>query len=397
MEGNYFSALIPISIIVMIYALQNFCPLLPGGFWSSYALPALLWGGLACLILKMPAGRAAAKRRFQNLFRWLALMCALAGTAAAYAAGLLKGFGKSPYDLSCKGILINICYLGATLAGMELSRAWFLNVLFRRRPVLGVALTALGFTFFGFTLNRMLAVSGGLETAIFIGGTFLPSFSINVLTSYLAFWGGALPAVIYRGTLLASHWLLPLLPDLDWITEALVGTFAPAFGLVLTHQLFVGESLGARRKSSTEGSPMGWIASSIICVLIIWFSLGVFSYFPAAIVSGSMSPQIEMGDMVIVKKMSAGAIRVGDVIMFREEQIRITHRVVEIGKDEKGGQFFWTKGDANKNRDLLPVLPEQIVGTVVQIIPKAGWVTIWTRSRSGERSGTAEGRNLACC
>lgn len=377
------SALIPISIIVMIYALQNFCPWLPGGFWSSYALPALLWGGLAWLILKMPAGRAAARRRFQNLFRWLALMCALAGIIAAYAAGLLKGFGKSPYDLGCRGIIVNICYLGATLSGMELSRAWLLNRLFRRRPLQGVILTALGFTFFGFTLNRMMAINGGLEAAMFIGGTFLPAFFVNVLASYLAFWGGALPAVIYRGTLLASHWFLPLLPDLDWVTEALVGTFVPAFGLVLTHQLFIGESPGARRKSSTEGSPMGWFASSVISVLIIWFSLGVFSYFPAAIISGSMSPQIEMGDVVIVKRGPAEAIVVGDVIMYEEEQIRITHRVVEIGKGEKGGQLFWTKGDANKNRDLLPVLPEQVVGTVVQTIPKAGWITIWTRGRSG--------------
>jgi signal peptidase len=119
------------------------------------------------------------------------------------------------------------------------------------------------------------------------------------------------------------------------------------------------------------------------CVLIIWFSVGVFSYFPTAIVSGSMSPEIGVGDVVIVKREPAGAIEVGDVIQFRDGDLRIAHRVVEIGEDEAGGKVFWTKGDANKNRDADPVLPEQVIGRVVYKIPKVGWVTIWARSRGG--------------
>ncbi|NLA12499.1 MAG: signal peptidase I [Firmicutes bacterium] len=381
--GEFRRALILISIIGLIYSLQNFRPgWVPEGFWGSYGLPALLWGGLALVVLRSPPRRAAAKRKLRNFFRWLALICALAGAGAAYAAGLLEGFGKSPYDLSGTGILVNICYLGAMVAGMELSRAWFLNTFFRRRPAAGIVLTAVGFTFFWFTASRMAGISGGLEAAKFIGGTFLPALSENVLASYLAFWGGALPAAIYRGVLLASRWFLPVLPDLGWITEALVGTFAPAFGLVLTHQLFLEESPGARKYRGTGENPFGWIATSAICVLIIWFSVGVFSYFPSAIVSGSMSPQIEMGDVVIVKREPDAGIKTGDIILFAEEQMRITHRVVEIGADEAGGPLYWTKGDANKNRDAAPVLPEQVVGTIVYTIPKAGWVAIWTRSRS---------------
>ena len=365
-------------LITAIYYLKNFAVgQVPG---KDYVLPAFLWGFVVFAVLRLPSRRAAAKQRYQALFCRLALLCALFGTLALYAAGLLGGFGRSPYDLSCKGILVNIFYLGPMVAGMELSRAWFLHVLWRKRPLKGIVLASLFYTFFWFTLNRMMNITAGLEAAKFIGSIYLPALSENVLASYLAFWGGALPAIIYRGTLLALHWFLPVLPDLGWITQAFLGTFMPVCGLVFTHQVFWNETPSAARKNSKTGSPFSWIATSIICVLLIWFSVGVFSIFPTVIVSGSMSPQIGVGDIVIISKKSAASINVGDVLHFKEGQVRVAHRVVEVGQDETGGKIFWTKGDANKNRDTEPVLPEQVVGTVVYTVPKAGWITIWLRS-----------------
>lgn len=95
-----------------------------------------------------------------------------------------------------------------------------------------------------------------------------------------------------------------------------------------------------------------------------------------------MSPQIDKGDVVIVKREPTAAVDVGDVILFKEDNVRIAHRIVETGRDEGGQRIFWTKGDANKSRDVDPVLPEQVIGPVIYTIPKAGWVTILIRSRS---------------
>jgi signal peptidase len=383
-RAQYRQAFLLSFIIISIYCLVNFVlGRIFGSFWGNYGIPALLWAGVAFIVYKLPSRRAAAKLRFRKMFCWLAFLSAVAGIMAVYAGGLLEGFGKSPYDLSFRGILVNIFYLGFMVVGMEMSRAWFLNVFFRRRPVTGVVLTSLVFSFFWFSLNRVVDITEGLEAVKFIGSIYFPALSENVLASYLAFWGGALPAIIYRGTLLAFRWFLPVLPDLNWITLALVGTFAPAFALILSHQLYTGESSRSRRKSGDAGSPLGWFMTSGACVLIIWFSVGVFSYFPTAIVSGSMSPEIGVGDVVIVKREPAGAIEVGDVIQFRDGDLRIAHRVVEIEEDGAGGKVFWTKGDANKNRDADPVLPEQLIGKVVFKIPKVGWVTIWARSRGG--------------
>ena len=51
------------------------------------------------------------------------------------------------------------------------------------------------------------------------------------------------------------------------------------------------------------------------------------------------------------------------------------HRVIEI-QEVGDAKFFITKGDANRNPDSDPVIPENVVGKLVFTIPKIGWVAI---------------------
>jgi len=88
-----------------------------------------------------------------------------------------------------------------------------------------------------------------------------------------------------------------------------------------------------------------------------------------------MRPAFDAGDVAIVAKVPADAIREGDIIQFRKEKITVMHRVIEIQETEDT-KFFITKGDANNAPDLAPVVPEQVVGKVVFTIPKVGWVGI---------------------
>ncbi len=71
----------------------------------------------------------------------------------------------------------------------------------------------------------------------------------------------------------------------------------------------------------------------------------------------------------------ADVINEGDIIQFRKERVTVMHRVVEIEETE-AGKFFITKGDANKDPDSDPVIPENVVRKLVFKIPKLGWVAI---------------------
>ena len=211
------NGLLVIVVLIGIYLVLNFViGRIIGGFLGSYVLPSLLWGILALAIYYLlPRGRPEARLRHQKMLNWAAFLSALALIVAVYGVGLLQGYSKSPYDQSFRGVIINIFYLGSMLAGMELSRAWLINFLFKKKPGVGIVIMGLLFSFFAFSPRRLLSFETTLDGAEFTGGTFLPALSENLLASYLAFLGGALPAIIYRGTLLACRWFVPILPNLN--------------------------------------------------------------------------------------------------------------------------------------------------------------------------------------
>jgi signal peptidase I len=374
--------LLVITGLVALYLARNFVTgSMIGGFFGSYLLPFILWGLLALAIFYLlPKARSATRPRHRPMLNWAAFLSAMALIVAVYAVGLLEGYGRNPNEHSFLGAIIYIFYLGSMLVGMELSRAWLINFLFKKKPNLGIAFTGFMFTFFAFLPGRLASFETALEGAEFAGNIFLPALAENLLASMLAFLGGAVPAIIYRGTLLAYQWFAPVLPDLNWVIFALVGTFVPVFCMVMVYQLYQSEVL--RVRSREKESPFGWIATSVISVVMIWFAVGVFNIFPNVIISGSMLPKIDIGDIVIVQKVEPNQIKVGDVILFREieQKTRINHRVIEIRKDERGLPLFITKGDANQNPDSDPVIAEQLKGKVVYVVPKVGWITIMLRS-----------------
>lgn len=89
----------------------------------------------------------------------------------------------------------------------------------------------------------------------------------------------------------------------------------------------------------------------------------LFGYTFFEIVSGSMSPEIEKGDMILVKLNTE--YNVGDIISFKDNNSIITHRIVE-----KNDDFYVTQGDANNTPDN-PIKEEQIIGKTVKIFSRA--------------------------
>ena len=82
------------------------------------------------------------------------------------------------------------------------------------------------------------------------------------------------------------------------------------------------------------------------------------------VLTGSMSPTLDVGDLVVVKETEPEAISVGDVITYSVGNDNVvTHRVKEIVTDDT--LRFVTQGDANNVEDMNPVHHEDLVGKVV--------------------------------
>ena len=98
------------------------------------------------------------------------------------------------------------------------------------------------------------------------------------------------------------------------------------------------------------------------------------------IVSGSMEPTLNIGDVILVKDIEENDIKENDIISYREGQSIVTHRVIEIEETENGKKFI-TKGDNNNVKDSYPVRYRDIEGKYDSKINGIGNVVLFFQNK----------------
>jgi signal peptidase len=90
--------------------------------------------------------------------------------------------------------------------------------------------------------------------------------------------------------------------------------------------------------------------------------------------SGSMAPTLLPGDAIVARAVSPDAVRVGDVVTFRDpsrEGMLLTHRVVEQSRDADGYTFA-TRGDANTGEERWSIAEKGKLGRLAARAPGIG-------------------------
>lgn len=99
----------------------------------------------------------------------------------------------------------------------------------------------------------------------------------------------------------------------------------------------------------------------------------LLGYKSFIIVSGSMEPNLNIGDMVIIRETKQEKLQKDDIITFSENGNAITHRIVDI-INEEGKIRYQTKGDNNNAVDADLVKYENVEGKFVFKIAKVGTI-----------------------
>lgn len=97
----------------------------------------------------------------------------------------------------------------------------------------------------------------------------------------------------------------------------------------------------------------------------------ILGYKAYIVDTNSMEPTINVGDIVIVKKVKEDKLKQGDVITFTEEGEVITHRITKVEREENGTQYV-TKGDNNNTEDTFKIRYNDIIGEEILTIPQLG-------------------------
>ncbi len=104
--------------------------------------------------------------------------------------------------------------------------------------------------------------------------------------------------------------------------------------------------------------------------------VNIAGYSIMSVLTGSMEPEYNVGDLVIIKKTNTDELKVKDVITFYSpapgiEGAIVTHRINDI-IEENGQRKFETKGDNNETIDNEDVPEDKVIGKVQGKIPYVG-------------------------
>ena len=293
--------------------------------------------------------------------------------------GLILGYVRTIYSHSILGIIKNIWMYIIPIIFIEIT--W--NVLIRnsgnKKSIF--ILIVLLFTLIDIDLynifNSPLTTS---ELFKLIFETIIPSLTANIVLTYIIKTSGYKTNLIYIVPQELTLYILPIIPDLDWYFRGLLGILLPIFAFILIKNLDTKLESTEPRSRTRKSKPTKLIPVIVPLVLFALFVAGFFKYKPTAIVSNSMHPVYDRGDVVIVDKINKNSsqnLKKYDIIEYRLDNIIVAHRIIHVEKHNDGSTLYITKGDNNNTADKEKVTPDQIIGVVKFKVPKVGYPTVW--------------------
>lgn len=111
----------------------------------------------------------------------------------------------------------------------------------------------------------------------------------------------------------------------------------------------------------------------LMCILSACAAL-FFGITPLVVRSGSMAPDMPTGSLALASPVRANEVAVGDVVsVTRDDGVRLTHRVHDVGASTEAATLLTLKGDANSEPDSEPVVVSE-VDRVFLTVPRMGYI-----------------------
>ena len=213
---------------------------------------------------------------------------------------------------------------------------------------------------------------------IFVALSLLPAISKNLVINYISIRVGYKPVIIYLLITSLYVYLVPIIPNPNEYITAIIQLLLPIFLWARLRTFFRREEDEYVDRDYKKISIPSLVIPTLLTIVMVYFTSGYFKYYALVIASGSMEPKISKGDIIIVEKVEDNydKIKVGQVLVFKYNNVVIVHRVIKIIKD-RGEIYFYTKGDANAEADNYNITKENIIGTTSFKVPYLGYPTVW--------------------
>ena len=134
--------------------------------------------------------------------------------------------------------------------------------------------------------------------------------------------------------------------------------------------------LGTVARFVGRWSLRGLVATAVVALLGLAIGPHVLDYRTMTMLTGSMAPGIEPGDVVVSTPIDVADVEVGMVISYHipiDDHRVVTHRVIDVQHSADGTVTVQTQGDANESPDpWTAVLSGETAYEMVAVVPEVG-------------------------
>jgi len=293
-----------------------------------------------------------------------------------YLLGIIFGYTRSPFSLNPLRIIQNVLPVLIVLILEELFRYVILT---KSSKKITYTLLVLSFIIFDITLGyKNYDYTSAMGIFTFIGELLIPSIINNLILTYMTKNVGYMPSVIYSMIFNLYVYMVPVYPDFGVYINALLSIIFPTILFTKLNTCLYKREFKQYRGKKLASILVSIPALTLLCVVIALIS-GLFKYYAIAIGSGSMTPNVNKGDVVIGEKLKTedfNNLAVNDIIIYQHDNKLIVHRIIKITKNGTTLTFN-TKGDHNESADAWNISTSDIRGKVVFKVDYIGYPSVW--------------------
>ena len=345
--------------------------------FSRYSICAFIF--IVLIISYLLLGMEKEKSRYNKDIILSILIYIAIYYITTYLFGLFIGFNKNVYSSNIILILKNIVPIIILIPLSELLR-YIINSKIKDNYIL-LGLSIFVFTLIDTTITiQVSSFKNFYDTLKVIGLFILPSLSKNYLLTYLTIKISYKPNLVYRYLMELPRYILPIVTSFGVYIESVIYISFPIIVFIIIYNDFKKREkkniiLSSKFKKNTK---FIYYIVTIILITIVSLTSGYFKYQAIVIATGSMTPNINKGDMVVIEKVApkdAKKLKEGEVLAFKREDKIVVHRIYKIYTS--GNEiFFKTKGDHNNAPDGYLTEAKEILGTVKFNIRYIGYPTV---------------------
>lgn len=296
-----------------------------------------------------------------------------------YLTGLSFGFYKNLYRLNLNNFFKYFLPIAAIIAFSEVVR----YVLLAQKDKPASAFCYLSCVVADLLIcSNIPAVTSMSKFMDLVAGALFPAIISNFLYNYLSKRYGILPNLVFRAITVLYAYTFAIIPA---TSDALLHFFNILLPIAV--YLFIDTLYERKRRYALGNTSKFWRVMSkaltVIVIILMIATLMVISnqfYIGAYVIAtDSMTGELNRGDVAIYERYEDQLIIEGQVIVFEQSGSVIVHRVVDI-EIINGITRYYTKGDANEDRDAGYIFDSDIIGLVTYKLPLFGYPTLWVRS-----------------